>query len=1094
MEDLVQSFVAITAGRPDQGKYYLIKCKGSLNDAIDMYFNEILGRASLPPAPMLPRSANSASTQRPVSETPNSEDIQSQRTSEAQSVSSVNAFQAMNKGSTEVIGAKETKKNKELFQSVRQVINNPPESALTNYDAQEHIINAPSRFKGPDRLASYHSKSRQSSQENKASSKVLTDEELLKELEDLQELEFAPTKSEIAPPKKPATYLADIKHSFSQNLSQMTLTSGFLLKQPLSSLENQVGTASELTNSALAFQDDHPLFIGKLQCRLTYTRTPRPKPVQGDIFKAIRPRLSAVSHSGKHKLSKTDARRFTVELLDGSGLCMGMLEEKTSLLLAPLMDLEVVTLWVTILTVPPFTSPLNESDTVIDVYLRPGVLTRPIITPLTKQDEIDKERLQSVKEKLIELFTSLSGGLKLSKDVATKPLLEWKHASKNKAIALAGGGLTKSTTEVEKEGAVVDYGIQLLMDRNMNYAEEMECAQEPEGFSSELKLMEHQKYALSWLKMREGVKGYKAAHNPFDSDLHPMWCELEVSLELNENHGFREALTNFKQLKDAPDAFKFYFNPYSGQLSTEIPPYGDEIKNFKGGILADEMGLGKTVMMIALILSERLKNETIISITTTPDGNEVPEHIKFPLKQSMLKPSTALYMSPAHLAYCQNNSQPPGALMDTLVILPTSLIYQWRDELVKFSSTPISILIYSEDEKVDMGKDIRSYDVVLVSYNKLSWDYRNNKSRIHTAYWYRIILDEAHYIKNRKCQHSKAVCALQGERRWCLTGTPVQNNLDDLYSLITFLRYSPWSDYFWWNHNINRNLEDPAKKHKALELLSKILKPIMLRRTKQQHKELLGLKSKTISICEVTLTEDERACYSSYFVKSKQKIHEMLSSLNVSLSNCYMTIWPMLMKLRQLCDHTILSRKKPKSTPPEGVIAGVLKNIEKRLQERRLMAAELKEDEEKINGANGVVQGATKKKGRVVRDEGDVEFDAKKYRKWVEDFYYGGSSNVEEAKTKKSMDIEGTNTNRSIFESEPESMEDERSLTNVKREASGSTICPICMSDEVDNAVISVCGHIGCLPCLQNWLSSNRTCPICSYILRREDLIEIPEE
>jgi len=109
MEDLVQSFVAITAGRPDQGKYYLIKCKGSLNDAIDMYFNEILGRASLPPAPMLPRSANSASTQRPVSETPNSEDIQSQRTSEAQSVSSVNAFQAMNKGSTEVIRGKRDK-------------------------------------------------------------------------------------------------------------------------------------------------------------------------------------------------------------------------------------------------------------------------------------------------------------------------------------------------------------------------------------------------------------------------------------------------------------------------------------------------------------------------------------------------------------------------------------------------------------------------------------------------------------------------------------------------------------------------------------------------------------------------------------------------------------------------------------------------------------------------------------------------------------------------------------------------------------------------------------------------------------------------
>ena len=70
--------------------------------------------------------------------------------------------------------------------------------------------------------------------------------------------------------------------------------------------------------------------------------------------------------------------------------------------------------------------------------------------------------------------------------------------------------------------------------------------------------------------------------------------------------------------------------------------------------------------------------------------------------------------------------------------------------------------------------------------------------------WFRIILDEAHYIKGRVIQIARAVFNLKSQINWCLTGTPIQNKLDDIFSLIHFIRYSPWSDYTWWNSYINK--------------------------------------------------------------------------------------------------------------------------------------------------------------------------------------------------------------------------------------------------------------------------------------------------
>lgn len=74
----------------------------------------------------------------------------------------------------------------------------------------------------------------------------------------------------------------------------------------------------------------------------------------------------------------------------------------------------------------------------------------------------------------------------------------------------------------------------------------------------------------------------------------------------------------------------------------------------------------------------------------------------------------------------------------------------------------------------------------------------NNTTGLLSYPWHRVILDEAHCIKNPTTLVSRACCALQAERRWCVTGTPIQNSLQDIYALLKFLRHEPWSESAFW--------------------------------------------------------------------------------------------------------------------------------------------------------------------------------------------------------------------------------------------------------------------------------------------------------
>lgn len=164
----------------------------------------------------------------------------------------------------------------------------------------------------------------------------------------------------------------------------------------------------------------------------------------------------------------------------------------------------------------------------------------------------------------------------------------------------------------------------------------------------------------------------------------------------------------------------------------------------------------------------------------------------------------------------------------TLIVSPLSTLENWRSEIESKIDPEEELsfhLNYGKD-KVKKWKSLMKYDIVLTTYGLISSAYKKNAKELEAIEWYRIILDEAHVIKNQKAQVTQAISSLKAVNRWCLTGTPIQNHLDDMYSLLHFLQVKDFSDRSWWNSNIaslinSKNSEYQKKGFFRLQVLNK---------------------------------------------------------------------------------------------------------------------------------------------------------------------------------------------------------------------------------------------------------------------------------
>jgi SNF2 family DNA or RNA helicase len=145
--------------------------------------------------------------------------------------------------------------------------------------------------------------------------------------------------------------------------------------------------------------------------------------------------------------------------------------------------------------------------------------------------------------------------------------------------------------------------------------------------------------------------------------------------------------------------------------------------------------------------------------------------------------------------------------------------------------------------------------------------------------FFRIILDEAHNIKNRKSLQAKAATSVDAECRWAVTGTPIHNHIDDLFSLFHFLRVNPHGDWRWWSKNIAKPFE--KKKPEAVEALQTVMKELLIRRTKNKKvngEKIIKLPEKSVRLMKLEFGEAERILYRELYEYAKGKFNEFVKN------------------------------------------------------------------------------------------------------------------------------------------------------------------------------------------------------------------------
>ena len=274
------------------------------------------------------------------------------------------------------------------------------------------------------------------------------------------------------------------------------------------------------------------------------------------------------------------------------------------------------------------------------------------------------------------------------------------------------------------------------------------------------------------------------------------------------------------------------------------------LDNYKfGGILADDMGLGKTIQLLAVIQS-----------------------------------------------YLEEEKNPNPSI----VVCPSSLSLNWKNEINKFAPNIKTIVIHGNaEERANQIGNIEKYNLVITSYDLLKRDIEEYKAKNYTFKY--IIADEAQYIKNNNTQNAKVIKEIKAETRYALTGTPIENSLSELWSIFDFIM----PGYLYSYRKFKEIYEVPIVKESdewVLKKLKMLIEPFILRRTKQEV--LTELPDKTVSILNNEMQDEQLKIYTSYMANAKREVNEELKENSFEKSQ--MKILALLMRLRQICCHPSL--------------------------------------------------------------------------------------------------------------------------------------------------------------------------------------------
>ena len=312
--------------------------------------------------------------------------------------------------------------------------------------------------------------------------------------------------------------------------------------------------------------------------------------------------------------------------------------------------------------------------------------------------------------------------------------------------------------------------------------------------------------------------------------------ENELVVELEEKY---QRLREFDKINDIepPEHLKNVLRPYQ-VAGYQWLNYLHEIN--WGGILADDMGLGKTVQALSFLENYKSRHEKI----------------------------------------------------KALVVCPTTLIYNWENEIRKFTPS-LTYHIHHGGQRSRVKDELMNYDITITTYGTLRSDI---KLFVSIEFDY-IILDESQAIKNPSSKVTRAASLLNAKHRLCMSGTPLQNNTFDIFAQMNFLNPGLLGTMEFFRQEfsipIDKFAEEERKDH-----LKKILYPFILRRTKEQVAKDLPEKQEMVLFCE--MEDEQRKIYDAYRNDYRNQILGTIESQGIQRSQ--LTILQGLMKLRQICD------------------------------------------------------------------------------------------------------------------------------------------------------------------------------------------------
>lgn len=336
-----------------------------------------------------------------------------------------------------------------------------------------------------------------------------------------------------------------------------------------------------------------------------------------------------------------------------------------------------------------------------------------------------------------------------------------------------------------------------------------------------------------------------------------------------------------------------------------------------GACLADDMGLGKTIQVIAFILLQRTKQK-------------------------------------------QNTN---------LIVVPTSLLFNWQQELEKFAP---SIQVFT-NYGVNRGKNIKqfdAYEIILTTYGMLLSDIAHLKEYKFNY----IFLDESQAIKNPQSQRYKAARMLQSRNRVVLTGTPIENNTFDIYGQLSFACPGLLGSRLYFKDTYALPIDQFQDYRRAEELQRKI-KPFILRRTKKEVATELPDKTEMIIYCE--MGEEQRKIYNA----CEKELRDFIASKNddeITTNN--MHVLTGLTKLRQLCDAPVLLKEEGYQTESSAKMDVLMEQIENKSSQHKILVFSqfvsmldlIKAELEKRNITYEYLTGQTKNRaGKVNAFQGD---------------------------------------------------------------------------------------------------------------------------